>query len=164
MNFETLGSIQDRTLALRQPGWLSAGAGAMTAAMAGGAGVAVPMLVAGLALTPLLPVASAGLVLVAQVGGLALTRRSDLSFASWVSTAMSLGHAILFAGLILAAFQPDLVKQALAPVVGMHIFTLFGEDSSFILTFGPAYLAAMLAFSVFAPLSLIIFRYVAFRK
>lgn len=164
MSSETSSLSLERPLALRQPGWLAAGAGATSGAMVAGAAIAAPALAIGVAFSPLLPVGAAGFFLVTHVAGLALAGKEKVSSTSWMAGAMSLGHALLLVAFIFAAFQPGVMRGALSPVVGERIFTLFGTEGNFIFTFGPIFLSSMLAFSILAPVSLMIFRYIAFRK
>lgn len=162
-------SISERTDALeriwRFPRWLAVGAGATGGAMAGGASLGGVALLAGIGLSPVGIAAISGFFLSTQLVGLGLSRREGFATGPLIASALSVGHTVLLVAFGLAALLPERAISLLTPMVGARVFSLVpGSEGSVLLTFGPLFLGAMAAYSVLAPVSLIIFRYIAFRK
>ncbi|MGV6819007.1 MAG: hypothetical protein ACWA5T_00750 [Parvularcula sp.] len=161
--------ISERTDALeriwRNPRWLAVGAGATGGAMAGGASLGGVALLAGIGLSPVAIAALSGFFLSTQLAGLGLSRGKSFATGPMIASALSVGHTFLLVAFGLAALMPDLALALLVPTVGAGVFSLFpGSEGSVLLTFGPLFLGTMAGYSVLAPVSLIIFRYIAFRK
>jgi hypothetical protein len=150
-------------LAGRGPTWITMPMGLTAGAAAGGAVVGGVLLALGLPLAPVVPIGLAGLFGIAILGSVMFCPKADWSLSRLLATGLSVGHAILFA-LLLASWAlpvPAVVDRLLDPLT-----TAIPQLASFsgMAAIGTLYIAVFTVFSLFAPVSLIVFRYLSLTK
>lgn len=153
----------------RGPGWLSWPLGYVISAgvMACAGYAAATYLHSGIASGMILPAALVigGFFGLTLILGTLLCPAKERSFSTLLATQMSVGHALLLVAFVAASFWPVaspyglMIMQAL-PIPPQWI----PENASLAIQIGPAYIVALTVFSVFAPVSLILFRYVSLSK
>lgn len=152
------------TLSVREPGWVSVAIGAVTGGLIGGGALGGLALLAGLAIAPGVIAGIAGFFALVLLMGFGLSAGSPVSTPHLMSVVISLGHAILFGAFGFAVLMPEMAAPVVASVAQLPFLSGLSEGGSQLLTVGPIFLLSLVAYSVLAPVSLMIFRYISFRK
>ncbi|WOI52806.1 hypothetical protein [Parvularcula sp. LCG005] len=151
-------------LQLRGPGWLTVPAG-MAAGGASASGV-LGSLVLYLGHVPPANALVGAAVFVAVVLGLALAvvPRADTAMSSLFAMLYSVGHSVILLTFASMLWWPAAESVALSFAGMLPWSALTADLPSSVMRLAPLYVFVLIVYSAFAPVSLIIFRYIALTR
>ena len=149
------------SLRSRGPGWLAVPAGLVAAGAFGGAVLGAVALLLKIALPPPVLFGAAGFFGAALGLAALLSPRRQYTAAQLFSTFMGVGHCLLMASFAYAMLTPQGLVWASTAHAMLPTLPFMHANGDPLMVVGPVYITVFTLFSVFAPFSLIIFRYIS---